>query len=172
MTNLRAPFADERYSLFQIKKGETRINVISALPNDALTAFHQVQQLGMTGEGWVWLASAKVVAASLKNEPTLQEALNGLVGLTVKKGSGAKYLDLLVKWSEKDQGKYPGVIWSHNVSFLVQCSNLTLHYLTSPHLTLHYLHLTFTLPSPYLHLTFTFTFTLPSPHLHLTLPSP
>ena len=94
--------------------------MISALPNDALTAFHQVQQLGMTGEGWVWLASAKVTAASLKNEPTLQEALNGLVGLTVKKGSGAKYLDLLVLWSQKEQGKYPGVIWSHSVRFLVQ----------------------------------------------------
>lgn len=68
----------------------------------------------------MWLASAKVSAASLKNEPTLQEALNGLVGLTVKGGSGAKYLDLLVLWSQKEQGKYPGVIWSHSVRFLVQ----------------------------------------------------
>ena len=102
--------------MFQIKKGETRINVISALPNDALTAFHQIRQLSMTGEGWVWLASNKVTAASLKNEPTLQEVLSGLVGLTVKGGSGAKYLDLLVLWTEKVEGKYPGVIWSHAVS--------------------------------------------------------
>lgn len=98
----------------QIKKGETRINVISALPNDAFTALHQVQQLGMTGEGWVWLASDKVTAAPLRNEPTLQEALNGLVGLSVKAGSGAKYLDLLVLWSHKEEGKYPGVIWSYD----------------------------------------------------------
>lgn len=45
--------------------------------------FHVFAQ-GMTGEGWVWLASDKVTAASLRNEPTLQEALGGLVGLTVK----------------------------------------------------------------------------------------
>ena len=89
--------------------------MISALPNDAFTALHQVQQLGMTGEGWVWLASDKVTAAPLRNEPTLQEALNGLVGLSVKAGSGAKYLDLLVLWSHKEEGKYPGVIWSYDV---------------------------------------------------------
>ena len=89
--------------------------MISALPNDALTAFHQVQQLGMTGEGWVWLVSDKVASAPLRNEPALKEAMNGLVGLTVKAGSGAKYLDLLVLWLQKEEGKYPGVIWSYDV---------------------------------------------------------
>lgn len=89
--------------------------MISALPNDALTAFHQVQQLGMTGEGWVWLASDKVTAAPLRHESKLQETLNGLVGLTVKAGSGAKYLDILVLWLQKEEGKYPGVIWSNDV---------------------------------------------------------
>ncbi|XP_028407746.1 LOW QUALITY PROTEIN: uncharacterized protein LOC114530333 [Dendronephthya gigantea] len=98
----------------QIKKGETRINVISALPNDAFTAFHQIRQLRMTGEGWVWIASDKVSAASLRNEPTLREAMNGLIGLTVKSGGGPKYVDLVVLWSDKEEGKYPGVIWSYD----------------------------------------------------------
>ncbi len=63
----------------------------------------------------MWLASDKVAAAPLRNEPKLKEVLNGLVGLTVKAGSGAKYLDLVVLWLEKDEGKYPGVIWSYDV---------------------------------------------------------
>ena len=96
--------------------------MISALPNDALTAFHQVQQLGMTGEGWVWLVSDKVASAPLRNEPALKEAMNGLVGLTVKAGSGAKYLDLLVLWLQKEEGKYPGVIWSYDVRKIGQRS--------------------------------------------------
>ena len=39
---------------------------------------------GMTGEGWIWLGSDKVTATSFRNEPTLQRAMEGLVGLTAK----------------------------------------------------------------------------------------
>lgn len=38
----------------------------------------------MIGEGWAWLVSDKVTATSFRNEPTLQQAMEGLVGLTVK----------------------------------------------------------------------------------------
>ena len=69
----------------------------------------------MIGEGWVWIVSDKVSAASLRNEPTLREAMNGLIGLTVKSGGGPKYVDLVVLWSDKEEGKYPGVIWSYDV---------------------------------------------------------
>ena len=70
--------------------------MISALPNDAFTAFYQIRQLEMTAEGWVWLTSIKVTAASLINESAPQQALDEMVGLSVKSGSGPKHLELLV----------------------------------------------------------------------------
>ena len=74
---------------------------------------------GMTGEGWIWLGSDKVTATSFRNEPTLQRAMEGLVGLTAKCECTILYC-VVITYNVQP---FPYVI--HNCDFLNE--NLILH---------------------------------------------
>ncbi|XP_032240858.2 uncharacterized protein LOC5515302 isoform X2 [Nematostella vectensis] len=98
-----------------VKDAQTRINLVSALPNRAQTVFQKAKEKGMTGQGWVWVGTDGVTSMPISDSQTeLKESMQGTIGITPKSGSGAKYLDILVKWYNKKKfgldAEYPGIV--------------------------------------------------------------
>ncbi|KAK3701047.1 hypothetical protein QZH41_008152 [Actinostola sp. cb2023] len=92
----------------KLKSAGTKVNLISMVRNDAETVFQQIRELGMTGRGWVWLASDGATTSTFDKQKDLETAMQGMLGIQPKKGEGSLYLRFLAAWMENGQPIYPG----------------------------------------------------------------
>lgn len=78
--------------------------------NDAETVFQQIRELGMTGKGWVWIASDGATTLTFDKQKDLETAMQGMLGIQPKRGEGSLFLRFRAAWMENAQPVYPGKV--------------------------------------------------------------
>ncbi|XP_020916270.1 uncharacterized protein LOC110253659 isoform X2 [Exaiptasia diaphana] len=105
----------------KLKSAGTKVNLISMVRNDAETVFQQIRELGMTGKGWVWLASDGATTSTFDKQKDLETAMQGMLGIQPKKGEGPLFLRFLAAWMDNGQPLYTGTNQSPSSSpFMAQ----------------------------------------------------
>ena len=69
----------------QVKSSGSRVNMVAMTRHDTETLFQQIKEQGMTGKGWIWIASDAAAMSNFYTSKSLQGAMDGIVG-TLPKG--------------------------------------------------------------------------------------